>query len=244
MHFSIFTLFPEFMKNFFKYSIFKRGVQNNIFNYNVHDIRKHGIGNYNKVDDYCYGGGSGMLMRYDVLKECYLKNAIKSDNSKTIFVSPRGTKLDTDLVQDLAKLDHLHLISANYEGLDQRFIDRYVDLEVSIGDYVLTGGELPIMVLINCVCRYLENFLQCESLTEESFNHHLLEYDQYTKSNSFEEKVPLVLREGNHRAIKQWQHENSILITFLRRIDLWKKHPHQRAEIEKIKDYLFREYGE
>lgn len=243
MHFSIFTLFPEFFKNFFQYSIFKRGIEKNIFNASIHNIRDYGIGNYNKVDDYCYGGGSGMLIRHDVLENSFLKNAIINDNSKTIFLSPRGKTLNKNMVDDLIKFSHLNLVSANYEGIDQRFIDKHVDLEISIGDYILTGGDLPIMVLLNTVCRFLENFLDNGSLEEESFNHDLLEYDQYTKSNFLEEKVPLVLKNGNHKQIKNWQKENSLINTFSRRIDLWKKYPHDKKEVEIIKEYLFSNYA-
>lgn len=242
MHFAIFTLFPNFIRNFFQYSLLKRAVEKKIIQYNVYDIKNYGIGNYKKVDDYCYGGGYGMLMRYDVLQKCYLENAVINENSKTIYLSPRGKTLNVPLVKNLKEFSHLNLISSNYEGLDQRFIEEHVDLEISIGDYILTGGELPIMVLVNSLCRFLDEFLESGSLEEESFNNGLVEYDQYTKSNLCQENLPNVLKEGHHEEIKNWQKKSSMINTFLRRIDLWKKYPHQKEDIEMIKDYLFTNY--
>ena len=149
------------------------------------------------------------------------KKSVKTDKAKVIYMSPQGKKLDQKKVEDLSKESHLIILCGHYEGIDQRVIDKIVDEEISIGDYVLTGGEIPAMVLIDSVSRYVKGVLKEDSIKEESFSNGLLEYPQYTRPEVFEgEKVPEVLLSGNHQNIDKWRKEKSLEITKLKRPDL------------------------
>ena len=163
-----------------------------------------------------------MVMQPDVVYSAY--KSIQSKDAKVIYMSPQGKKLDQKKVEDLSKEKHLIILCGHYEGIDQRVIDKIVDEEISIGDYVLTGGEIPAMVLIDCVSRYVEGVLNQDSIKEESFSNGLLEYPQYTRPEVFEgEKVPEVLLSGNHQNIDKWRKEKSLEITKIKRPDLLKK---------------------
>ena len=160
-----------------------------------------------------------MVMQPDVVYSAY--KSIQSKDAKVIYMSPQGKKLDQKKVEDLSKEKHLIILCGHYEGLDQRVIDKIVDEEISIGDYVLTGGEIPAMVLIDSVSRYIEGVLNQDSIKEESFSNGLLEYPQYTRPEVFEgEKVPEVLLSGNHQNIDKWRKEKSLEITKNKRPDL------------------------
>lgn len=162
-----------------------------------------------------------MVMMPDVVYRAY--QSVKSENAKVIYMSPQGKKLDQKKVEDLSKESHLIILCGHYEGIDQRVIDKIVDEEISIGDYVLTGGEIPAMVLIDSVSRYVKGVLKEDSIKEESFSNGLLEYPQYTRPEVFEgEKVPEVLLSGNHQNIDKWRREKSLEITKLKRPDLLK----------------------
>ena len=163
-----------------------------------------------------------MVMQPDVVYNAY--KSIQSKDAKVIYMSPQGKKLDQKKVEDLSKEKHLIILCGHYEGIDQRVIDKIVDEEISIGDYVLTGGEIPAMVLIDSVSRYIEGVLNQDSIKEESFSNGLLEYPQYTRPEVFEgEKVPEVLLSGNHQNIDKWRKEKSLEITKIKRPDLLKK---------------------
>ena len=163
-----------------------------------------------------------MVMQPDVVYSAY--KSIQSKDAKVIYMTPQGKKLDQKKVEDLSKEKHLIILCGHYEGIDQRVIDKIVDEEISIGDYVLTGGEIPAMVLIDCVSRYVEGVLNQDSIKEESFSNGLLEYPQYTRPEVFEgEKVPEVLLSGNHQNIDKWRKEKSLEITKIKRPDLLKK---------------------
>ena len=163
-----------------------------------------------------------MVMQPDVVYSAY--KSIQSKDAKVIYMTPQGKKLDQKKVEDLSKEKHLIILCGHYEGIDQRVIDKIVDEEISIGDYVLTGGEIPAMVLIDCVSRYIEGVLNQDSIKEESFSNGLLEYPQYTRPEVFEgEKVPEVLLSGNHQNIDKWRKEKSLEITKNKRPDLLKK---------------------
>lgn len=191
MQFDVLTLFPE-MFNMLKTSILGRAEENGKININAINIRDFSKDKHKKVDDTPYGGGAGMVIRPDVVYDAY--NSIKGkENAKVIYLSPQGKVLNQQKVEDLAKQKHLILLCGHYEGIDQRVIDEIVDEEISVGDYVLTGGELPSMVLIDAVSRYIEGVLTKESIEEESFSNGLLEYPQYTRPETFLEKVPEVL---------------------------------------------------
>lgn len=222
MRFDILTLFPN-MFDILNESILDRAQEKNLININVVNIRDFSKDKHNKVDDTPYGGGAGMVMRADVVYDCY--NSVKTDNSKVIYLSPQGKTLNQDKVKELSKEKHLILLCGHYEGIDQRVIDEIVDEEISIGDYVLTGGELPAMVLIDSVSRYVEGVLNKESIQEESFTDDLLEYPQYTRPEVFlGKKVPEVLLTGHHQNIEKWRKEQSIKITQSKRPDLMEKY--------------------
>ena len=222
MRFDVLTLFPN-MFDILNESILGRAQEKNLININVVNIRDFSKDKHNKVDDTPYGGGAGMVMRADVVYDCY--NSVKTDNSKVIYLSPQGKTLNQDKVKELSKEKHLILLCGHYEGIDQRVIDEIVDEEISIGDYVLTGGELPAMVLIDSVSRYVEGVLNKESIQEESFTDDLLEYPQYTRPEVFlGKKVPEVLLTGHHQNIEKWRKEQSIRITQSKRPDLMEKY--------------------
>ena len=160
-----------------------------------------------------------MVIQPDVVYSAY--KSIQSKDAKVIYMTPQGKKLDQKIVEDLSKEKHLIILCGHYEGIDQRVIDKIVDEEISIGDYVLTGGEMPAMVLIDSVSRYVEGVLNQDSIKEESFSNGLLEYPQYTRPEIFEgERVPEVLLSGNHQNIDKWRKEKSLEITKNKRPDL------------------------
>lgn len=232
MKFDVLTLFPEMFEPL-KQSIIKRATEKNLIEINLIDIRDFSEDKHNKVDDTPYGGGAGMLMKPDVVDRAF--NSVKSENAKVVYLSPQGKTLNQEVVNRLAKENHLILLCGHYEGIDQRVIDKIVDEEISIGDYVLTGGEIPAMVLIDSVSRYVEGVLTNESLDSESFSNGLLEYPQYTRPEVFDGvKVPEVLLSGHHENISKWRHEKSLENTLKKRPDLL-----EGVELtEKEKDYI------
>lgn len=220
MQFDVLTLFPEMFEVLNK-SIIGRAKEKELININLINIRDFSKNKHKKVDDTPYGGGAGMVIQPDVVYDAY--KSVKSDNVKVIYMSPQGNKLDQKKIEELSKQKHLILLCGHYEGIDQRVIDKIVDEEISIGDYVLTGGELPAMVLIDGVSRYVEGVLKKDSTKEESFSQGLLEYPQYTKPEVFEnEKVPEVLLSGHHKNIDKWRKEQSLIKTLVKRPDLLK----------------------
>lgn len=236
MKFDVLTLFPEMFEPL-KQSIIKRAVEKNLIDINLINIRDFSENKHNKVDDTPYGGGAGMLMKPDVVDRAY--NSVKSENAKVIYLTPQGKTLNQRIVRDLSKQEHLILLCGHYEGIDQRVLDKIVDEEISIGDYVLTGGELPAMVLIDSVSRYVDGVLSDESTDEESFSNGLLEYPQYTRPEIFDNvKVPDVLISGHHENIRKWRRERSLENTFKKRpemlenIELTEK---EKVYIEKLK---------
>ena len=222
MKFDILTLFPEMFEPI-KQSIIGRATKENKIEINLVNIRDFSKDKHKKVDDTPYGGGAGMLMRADVVYDCY--NSVKSSKSKVIYLSPKGNRLNQAKVEELAKEEHLVVLCGHYEGIDQRVIDKIVDEEISIGDYVLTGGEIPAMVLIDSVSRYVEGVLAKESISEESFSKSgLLEYPQYTRPETFEGiKVPEVLQSGHHENINKWRRKEAIKATYIKRPELLEK---------------------
>ena len=192
MKIDILTLFPEMFEPL-KQSILGRAIENNLIEINLINIRDFSKDKHKKVDDTPYGGGAGMVIRADVVYDAF--KSLKSTNAKTIFLSPQGSTLNQNKVQELSNEEHLILLCGHYEGIDQRAIDKIVDEEISIGDYVLTGGEIPAMVLVDAVSRYVDGVINKESVEEESFSNGLLEYPQYTRPEIFLNKqVPEVLK--------------------------------------------------
>ena len=220
MKFDILTLFPEMFENL-KQSIIGRAIEKNIININLINIRDFSKDKHKKVDDTPYGGGAGMVMKSDVVYSAY--NSIKDKNARVIYMSPQGKTLNQEKVEELSKEEHLVILCGHDEGIDQRVLDKIVDEEISIGGYVLTGGELPAMVLIDSVSRYVEGVLKEDSIKEESFSNGLLEYPQYTRPEVFEgEKVPEILLSGHHENISKWRKEKSLEITKKKRPELIK----------------------
>ena len=221
MKFDILTLFPEMFEGI-KYSIIGKAIEKELIDINIVNIRDFSKDKHKKVDDTPYGGGAGMVLKPDVVYDAY--RSIKSDNSKVIYLSPKGKTLNQEKVKILANEKHIILLCGHYEGIDQRVLDEIVEEEISIGDYVLTGGEIPAMVLIDSVSRYVDGVITKESVEEESFSNGLLEYPQYTRPEVFlNKKVPEVLLSGHHENIKKWREEKSLEITRHNRPDLLKK---------------------
>ena len=223
MKFDVLTLFPE-MFDSLKESIIGRAIEKDLININLINIRDFSKDKHKNVDDTPYGGGAGMVIRPDVVYDSY--NSVKSDDAKVIYMSPQGKVLNQNKVVELSKEKHLILLCGHYEGIDQRVLDEIVDEEISIGDYVLTGGEIPAMVLIDSVSRYVEGVISEESTSEESFSNgnNLLEYPQFTRPEIFNGvKVPEVLISGHHENIRKWREEQSLQITKKKRPDLLEK---------------------
>ena len=219
MKIDVLTLFPE-MFSAIKESIIGRAINNKLIDLNLINIRDFSKDKHKHVDDTPYGGGAGMIMKADVVYDAY--NSIEDkEKAKVIYLTPKGKTLNQQIVKNLSKEKHLVLLCGHYEGIDQRVLDKIVDEEISVGDYVLTGGELPAMILIDSVSRYVKGVLSEESTDEESFSNNLLEYPQYTRPFEFEgEKVPEVLISGNHQEIEKWRQEQSLIETFKKRKDL------------------------
>jgi tRNA (guanine37-N1)-methyltransferase len=221
MIFNVLTLFPEFIDGIKEHSIIKRAIEKGIVTINSINYRDYSSNKHKKVDDYPYGGGAGMLIGPQPIDTCIKDNDLDKD-SFIIYMSPKGKTLSQKLVNELKLKDNLTIICGHYEGLDQRIIDKHVDMEVSIGDYVLTGGEIPAMVLIDSVARLIPDVLSKEeSHQEESHSNHLLEHPHYTRPSVYEEmKVPEVLLSGNHKKIDQWRFEQSVIETYNKRPEL------------------------
>ncbi|MBQ1524596.1 MAG: tRNA (guanosine(37)-N1)-methyltransferase TrmD [Firmicutes bacterium] len=233
MKITILTQFPEMFVPVLGESILGRASKQGILEISVKDVRDYSADRHRKTDDTPFGGGAGMLMApqpaFDALRD------VGAEGKRIIYMSPRGPVLDQKIAEDLAKEEELFFLCGHYEGVDQRIIDRWNMEELSIGDYILTGGELACMVVIDCISRLIPGVLgSSESLSEESIYSGLLEYDQYTKPREFEGmEVPEVLYGGNHRLIHLWQFENSLRLTRERRPDLFEKFLEKRDGLTK-----------
>ena len=218
MRFDILTLFPEMFKTL-NQSVIGKAIEKELININIINIRDFSKDKHKKVDDTPYGGGAGMVIKPDVVYDAY--KSVEDKNAKVIYLSPQGKTLTQEKVKSLSKEKHIILLCGHYEGIDQRVLEKIVDEEISIGDYVLTGGELPAMVLIDAVSRHIDGVISKESTEEESFSEGLLEYPQYTRPEIFlGEKVPEILLSGPHEKIKKWREEKSLEITRQKRPDL------------------------
>lgn len=244
MQFDVLTLFPEMFKVLDE-SIIGRAKEKELINVNLINIRDFSKNKHKKVDDTPYGGGAGMVLMPDVVYDAY--KSVKTEKAKVIYMSPQGKRLDQAKVEELSKQEHLILLCGHYEGIDQRVIEKIVDEEISVGDYVLTGGELPAMVLIDAVSRYVEGVLKDGSTKEESFSQGLLEYPQYTRPEVFEgSKVPDVLLSGHHGNIDKWRKKQSLKITLDKRPDLLEKinlSDEDKKVLEEIKNEVPNQVG-
>lgn len=229
MKFDVLTLFPEMFEPM-KHSIIERASEKDLIDINLINIRDFSKDKHKHVDDTPYGGGAGMLIRPDVVYDAY--SSVSEENAKVIYMSPKGKVLNQNMVKELSKESHLIILCGHYEGIDQRVLDEIVDEEISIGDYVLTGGELPAMVLIDSVSRYVDGVLSNSSTVEESFSGEdkLLEYPEYTRPSEFHGmKVPEVLTSGNHQEIAIWRREQSLITTYKKRPELLNEVQKQEA---------------
>ena len=208
MKFDVLTLFPEMFESL-NQSIIGKGKEKGLIDINLVNIRDFSKNKHKQVDDTPYGGGAGMVMKADVVYDAY--KSLNITKAKVIYMSPQGKVLNQSKVQALAEEEHIILLCGHYEGIDQRVLDEIVDEEISIGDYVLTGGEIPAMVLIDSVSRYVDGVIKKESTKEESFSNGLLEYPQYTRPETFlNSKVPEVLLSVNHQNREKWKRQKSL----------------------------------
>lgn len=227
MRIEIATLFPEMCEAVLGESIIGRARKSGAIQLNCRQIREYTQDKHRRVDDTPYGGGMGMVMQCEPVYNCY-KAVCEQIGTKphTIYMSPKGTIFNQKKAEELSQMENIFIICGHYEGIDQRIIDKIVDEEISVGDYVLTGGELPAMVLVDSVARMCPGVLSdAECYREESIYSGLLEYPHYTRPEIWEgEAVPAVLLSGHHKNIEKWRHEQSLEITARRRPDLMEKY--------------------
>ncbi|MBE6858057.1 MAG: tRNA (guanosine(37)-N1)-methyltransferase TrmD [Ruminococcus sp.] len=233
MNITIATLFPEMCEAVLGESIIGRARKSGAITLNCRQIREYTQDKHRRVDDTPYGGGMGMVMQCEPIYNCY-KAVCDELGTKphTIYMSPKGKVLDQNKAVELSKMDNILIICGHYEGVDQRIIDKIVDEEISVGDYVLTGGELPAMVLVDAVARMCRGVLSDDvCFTDESIYSGLLEYPHYTRPEVWEgEAVPSVLLSGHHKNIEKWRLEQSLKLTEERRPDLLEKYNSEKSE--------------
>lgn len=222
MRFDVVTLFPELIKVYTQNGIIGRAVENGMFEVGVTNLRDYSEDKHKKVDDYPYGGGPGMLLKPEPMFNAL--DAIKKHNSYIIYLSPKGNLFNQQKAKELSEKEHIVLIAGHYEGIDQRIIDRYVNDEISMGDYVLTSGELPVLMIVDAVGRLIPGVLGSdESSVDESHSNNLLEYPQYTRPESYSGvNVPEILLSGHHKKIEEWRRFKAIEITLERRPEMIK----------------------
>lgn len=221
MKIDILTLFPSMFDGFISESIIKRAIRNNKVEINIIDFRQYSKDPHNKVDDYGFGGGAGMVLMPQPIFDAV--DAIRTKKSKVIIMTPQGITYNQEMAYILTKEEHLIIICGHYEGFDER-IRTLADYEISIGDFVLTGGEIPSMAIADSIIRLLDGVIEEESHIKDSFNDNLLDYPVYTKPVDFRGmKVPEVLLSGHHENIRKWRYEKQIEKTKERRPDLLEK---------------------
>ena len=246
MRFHILTLFKDMVTDGLTTSILGRAIEKNLIETNVVDIRDYTLNKHKKVDDYPYGGGAGMLMQAQPVYDAY-QAVLSQINEKTnkqprvVYVTPRGTTFSQSMARELAMEEDLVILCGHYEGIDERVLEEIVTDYVSIGDYVLTGGELPAMVMVDCISRLVPGVLNnSESSVDESFSDGLLEYPQYSRPEVWNgKKVPDVLLSGHHANIEKWRHEQALEMTKKHRPDMYeeyvKNHPVEKKKKKSCK---------
>lgn len=225
MKIDVLTLFPEMFEGPFSHSIIKIAKEKNLVNIKLHNLRDWATDNHKTVDDKPYGGGKGMVIRVDIVDKAVKAIKNKSGNDiKTVLLSPQGKVFNQKEARQYSKLEQLILISGHYEGFDERIKKHLVDEEISIGNYVLTGGEIPAMVIVDTVTRLIPGVLEKEAIKNESFNANLLDYPQYTRPKKYKDwEVPEILTSGNHAEIDRWRNKKAKEKTKKVRPDLDKK---------------------
>jgi len=233
----IVTIFPEFFDTFLGTSIIKRALESKLVEINLHQLRDYSHNKHKKIDDTPYGGGVGMLMQFPPFYDVIHK--LKGEQTKVILLSPQGKLFNQETAKSLAQSNHLILLCGHYEGIDAR-VESLIDMELSIGDYVLTGGEIPAMIVADTVSRLLPGVIHEDSSLEDSLQNGLLKFPQYTKPDHYKGfDVPEVLLSGNHQNIDKWRNEEQIKQTFIKRPDLIEKitlTKDQEKVLKKIKD--------
>lgn len=239
MRIDILTLFPGMFASPFNESIIKRAREKGLLDINTVNIRDFAPEPHRQADDYPFGGGDGMVMKADVLAEAI--NSVKTDNSWLVYLSPQGRVFNQEKAGELALRPHLIMLCGHYEGIDARVLTM-VDEEISIGDYVLTGGEMPAMILVDAISRLIPGVLGGEqSAQDESFTDGLLEYPHYTRPREYEgQEVPEVLLSGHHENIRLWRKQQSLLATLLRRPDLLLEREFDEEEKRLLQAILFK----
>jgi tRNA (guanine37-N1)-methyltransferase len=234
MRIDVITIFPEMIANEVEHSVIKRAQENGLLEIVVHDLRDFAHDPHRSIDDYCYGGGAGMLMKPEPLFEAVRAINFVDDQTKIILLTPQGQLLTQAMARRLSLLDHLILISGRYKGVDERVRQNLVTDEISIGDYVLSGGEIPALVVIDAVSRLIPGVLgNYESAQDDSFSEGLLDCPHYTRPAEYQGmRVPEVLLSGDHQRIRKWQRQQAIIRTFHRRPDLLENVPLSDEELE------------
>lgn len=232
MKITVLTLFPEFFESLYGYSIIGRALENKILEMECINIRDFSLNKHKKVDDYSFGGGPGMVMKVQPVYDAI--SSVKESHSKVYYLSPQGKVLTQKKLLDLAKEEHIILLNGHYEGIDERIVEHCVDEEISIGDYVLTGGEIPSMVIIDGITRLLPGAISTEdSYLEESHMKPLLDHPHYTRPRVFNHwEVPEVLLSGNHKEINRFRKIESLKNTWRKRPDLLIKNKLTQEELE------------
>ncbi|WP_157148297.1 tRNA (guanosine(37)-N1)-methyltransferase TrmD [Brachyspira pilosicoli] len=234
----ILTLFEDFYQSPLNSGVISMAKEMNAVDINIVNMREFGEGSYKKCDDYTYGGGPGMIMTYTIFKKYFESNS----KGHTIIFSPSGKTLTQQKIKELSQKEHLTLILGHYEGIDYRVEKKYADEAISIGDYVLSGGEIPALLIVDAICRYKGVLNNSESVVNDTFEENangLLEYEQYTRPFEIDNmKVPDVLISGNHKLIEEYRRERSIIKTFINRSDMFKNIDLTKKDIKTIFNYL------
>ncbi|MBF0226173.1 MAG: tRNA (guanosine(37)-N1)-methyltransferase TrmD [Desulfobacterales bacterium] len=222
MKFFVITIFPDIFNSFWEHGIIRKAIEEGIISYEAVDIRNFAEGKHHVTDDRPFGGGCGMVMKPEPITKAIRAVQEKASNSKIVFLSPKGKKFNQNIAKELSLNENLIFICGRYEGIDERVYTKFDGIDVSIGDYVLSGGEVAAMVIIDSIARLIPGALGCsESANQDSFSDYLMEYPHYTRPRIFEgEDVPEILLSGNHEKIEKWRYEASLMHTLLKRPDL------------------------
>jgi len=234
MRIDVITIFPEMIASAVEFSVIKRAGENGLLEIAVHDLRDFTHNQHRSVDDYCYGGGAGMLMKPEPLFEAVRSIDPIDEDAKTILLSPQGELLTQDIARRLSLSGHLILICGRYKGVDERVRQKLVTDEISVGDYVLSGGEIPALVVIDAVSRLIPGALgNYESAQDDSFSEGLLDCPHYTRPAEYQGmRAPEVLLSGDHKKIREWQRQQSLIRTFERRPDLLRDAPLSEEDLD------------
>jgi len=237
MRIDVITIFPEMIANAVEYSTVKRAQENGLLEIVVHNLRDFAHNQHRSVDDYCYGGGAGMLMKPEPLFEAVKSISSVVGDTKIILLSPQGKLLTQDMARRLSLVDHLILICGRYKGVDERVRQNLITDEISIGDYVLSGGEIPALALIDAVSRLIPGVLgDYESAQDDSFSEGILDCPHYTRPAEYQGmRVPEVLLSGDHKRIREWQRQQALICTYHKRPDLLRSVPLSEEDLEFLK---------